>query len=271
MIQNPKRRFTPIPRTRHPSRHAAALAVVALSIGCTPAPEAAPPRVASPSAAPPLDSLYDRSIREAAVVAPGDEKPLRPLTAGPDGTFTVFTWAECRGTVEPGRCGSYIADRPVQATWDIWVSAGTEVRDKCKVAANQPLRIWQTLGMPPAEGGTSRMVTLTGVQPSSIFRPCPDPRTETTSCNGTAFVSPLPPNAPPNFFEWFAKQAVSSWQIAAAGRKPAGYPWTRLGYTYDWAPDAKDRYGASEYVIPGQSKPLSVMVQRVQTAEEFCR
>jgi hypothetical protein len=31
---------------------------------------------------------------------------------------------------------------------------------------------------------------------------------------------------------------------------PNGYPWTHLGYTYNWTPGA-DRYGASEYVIRG--------------------
>jgi hypothetical protein len=159
----------------------------------------------------------------------------------------------------------------VSARWDIWVTAGDEVRDKCQAAVNRSLRIWQILGMPPAEGGTWRMVTLAGVRPDDIFRPCPDPRTDTTACNGTKFVEPLPRNAPPNFFEWFAKQAISSWQVSAPGQKPPGFPWTRLGYTFDWDPQAATRYGASEYVIPGRSKPVQVIAKKVETAEEYCR
>ena len=31
--------------------------------------------------------------------------------------------------------------------------------------------------------------------------------------------------------------------------EPGGYPWTRLGYTYNWSADSKTHYGASEYVI----------------------
>jgi len=38
---------------------------------------------------------------------------------------------------------------------------------------------------------------------------------------------------------------------------PNGYPWTHLGYTYNWAPGG-DRYGASEYVIRGNAKAVIV-------------
>jgi hypothetical protein len=251
----------------------AMLCALALVTGC--AAQLVPP-TASPGSVPSaaarnLASIYEDSIYQAAVVAPGDALPLRPLDPGADGTFTVFTWAECRGTVKPSQCGSYIADQPVEVKWDIWATAGDEVRNKCKGASNLSLRIWQILGMPPDQGGTWRMVTLTGVQPANIFRPCTDPRTDTTQCNGTSFVEPLPPNAPPNFFEWFAKQAISSWQISRPRHKGVSYPWTRLGYSFDWDPQATSPYGASEYVIPGRSKPVQVMVKRVESAEDYCR
>lgn len=29
-----------------------------------------------------------------------------------------------------------------------------------------------------------------------------------------------------------------------------GFPWTRLGYTYDWTPGAKDDRGVTEFVVP---------------------
>ena len=47
---------------------------------------------------------------------------------------------------------------------------------------------------------------------------------------------------------------------------PNGYPWTHLGYTYNWAPGA-DRYGASEYVIRGNAK--AVIVDNATTAQ-YC-
>ena len=38
-----------------------------------------------------------------------------------------------------------------------------------------------------------------------------------------------------------------------SGSQPTvGYPWTRLGYTFNWY-SGGDRYGASEYVVRGGS------------------
>lgn len=33
-----------------------------------------------------------------------------------------------------------------------------------------------------------------------------------------------------------------------------GYPWTRLGYTYDWGSRSSNKYGLSEFVIMPGSK-----------------
>jgi hypothetical protein len=43
------------------------------------------------------------------------------------------------------------------------------------------------------------------------------------------------------------------------------YPWTRLGYTYDWAPDAKE-VGMSEYVLQTGS---GIWVEQTTTAAAF--
>jgi hypothetical protein len=45
-----------------------------------------------------------------------------------------------------------------------------------------------------------------------------------------------------------------------------GYPWTRLGYTYNWNPEASIE-GTSEFVIP---EGTSVEVCGVVPATEFC-
>ena len=43
------------------------------------------------------------------------------------------------------------------------------------------------------------------------------------------------------------------------------YPWTRLGYTYDWGP-AKSPVGLSEFVV---FKGSTVGVRKVYTNEEY--
>lgn len=38
--------------------------------------------------------------------------------------------------------------------------------------------------------------------------------------------------------KWIANQMLSSYVIAEAHTEAYSYPWTRLGYTYDWKPGA---------------------------------
>jgi hypothetical protein len=45
------------------------------------------------------------------------------------------------------------------------------------------------------------------------------------------------------------------------------YPWTALGYTYDWGRQTEN-VGASEYVI----KPnATVFIESVKTTKDFCQ
>ena len=48
-----------------------------------------------------------------------------------------------------------------------------------------------------------------------------------------------------------------------------GFPYTRLGYTYDWAPETQpNHYGASEFVVPASA---AVTVVNRLTPAEYCR
>jgi hypothetical protein len=59
--------------------------------------------------------------------------------------------------------------------------------------------------------------------------------------------------------------AQSSFSLHAV---PDGYPWTHLGYTYNWRP-GEDRYGTSEYVI---RQGATAWVQEViDPSYEYCR
>jgi hypothetical protein len=62
-----------------------------------------------------------------------------------------------------------------------------------------------------------------------------------------------------------AKQMLSSY-IVAQPVLADGYPWTRMGYTYNWKPGA-DRYGASEYVL---RKNAVVTINQVVPYREYC-
>jgi hypothetical protein len=62
-------------------------------------------------------------------------------------------------------------------------------------------------------------------------------------------------------------------QMAAAyvmdNPKGPGYPYTRLGYTYDWAVDARaSHYGASEFVVAPGSTARAV---RITATDDYCK
>jgi hypothetical protein len=70
----------------------------------------------------------------------------------------------------------------------------------------------------------------------------------------------FPSKVSPTHVQWIATSVFSLHTI------PDGYPWTHLGYTYNWAPGA-DRYGASEYLI--QPRASAVIVQKAGPVE-YC-
>ncbi len=76
-------------------------------------------------------------------------------------------------------------------------------------------------------------------------KPLPD-ATISADC-GNAF----PSSTSPAHYQWMAVETLYLHTI------PNGYPWTHLGYTYNWAPGA-DRYGASEYIIRANAKGVIV-------------
>lgn len=265
-----------MPQTSDLLRCLALVFVLAGSGGCAASRAGASADTPSaPASLPALDALYAAAIRQSAVVAPGDLLPLRPLVPGPDGTVTVTTWAACRGDGAPNKCGSYVPG-DVTLEWDVWVGADEEFASACRaLVGDLDLRISQMLGMPAprtpmSPGGFERQfVTFTAVPAGKVFRPCTDPRIDTDSCS-TTLPATLPPDAPSDYYRWFTNQAMSSWRIAAAADAPDGFPWTRLGYTYNWAPGAASRYGMSEYVLPGSLAPITVKVAAVRTARDYC-
>ena len=45
-----------------------------------------------------------------------------------------------------------------------------------------------------------------------------------------------------------------------------GYPWSRLGYTYDWG-NPESEVGLSEFVVAAKSK---VVIEKVYSNAEYC-
>jgi hypothetical protein len=184
----------------------------------------------------PLSLLYDKAIYDSSVYRAANLRELRPLVADANGEVLVATLTRLDGAV-----GSTITSK----NDGIWVTGVPEVRDKCRTwTGDVVMKLRMLIGLPP-DADVPRMLVLRA-KLADIFRPSPyaDPTTSwpcpTKGSDGCGNV--FPSTTTQFHYQWMASEGFVLHEL------PGGYPWTHLGYTYNWAP-AEDRYGASEYVI----------------------
>jgi hypothetical protein len=116
---------------------------------------------------------------------------------------------------------------------------------------NVTLRTLQLLGLPPNNANTY-FVEL-WVSPQSLFRPTPD-----NDINDTVAQLAFPASATPEYKQWFNSNIIYSYF-------PERYPWTRLGYTYDWG-NSNSHVGLSEFVLKQNS---TVIVKSVTPTADY--
>jgi len=141
---------------------------------------------------------------------------------------------------------SYPVGQKVNTSWgDTWVTVYPEINNFFK---NHPtadldlrLRVAQLLGLPP-DSQNSYFVEV-WVKPVDLFRPAAD-----SEINDTTAQIEFPDSTDPAYEKWFNDNIIYSYF-------PKRYPWTRLGYTYDWG-NPKSEIGLSEYVIMKDSEVI---------------
>lgn len=123
-----------------------------------------------------------------------------------------------------------------------WVTAAPEMLDFLKKnkftdSASLHLRIAQVLGMPPDT--KNNFFVEYWVYPKKMFRPTPDPEIDDHEANLY-----FPSWASQTYRNWFNNEILNKYDTT----KTSAFPWTRLGYTYDWA-DPSYPVGLSEFVV----------------------
>ena len=215
-----------------------------------------------------LRAQYEPYLRAIAVAA---EPHPRDVNAGvlqkvPAGPATVVSWTRDARAKQLGAPGK----GPLPAPFEIWVTLVPHLHDFCSAyvqdhgydEAALTRRLEQRLGLPPGAGDTV-FVELKVQDPSTgLFRPCADPAVNVADC-------PAAPPAPASkdYQEWFFTQYYNSYATAL----PWQYPWTALGYTFDWATDDKGtlaRYGESEFVI---HKGAAIEVLADKPLSSYCQ
>jgi hypothetical protein len=207
--------------------------------------------------------LYRNAIQDASVYSHNKVISLR-LLRPESGRVQVVTFSSYAYNIGPYH---------VPAGRYIWVTGEGEVQAICKQWQLQGdslrLRLSQLLGLPPNSTNT-HMVTFS-VPQDRIFRPAPDPNPATVyPCAPTDMAqcgNALPQNAAPEHMRWYIGQTLGAYRVGQSDGEN-GYPWTHLGYTYNWTPYAPSKYGASEYVI----KPdTDITVISRTPIDEYCR
>jgi hypothetical protein len=138
--------------------------------------------------------------------------------------------------------------KTITAERDIWVTVVPELRKFIRKHSgkfeNLSLRLEQLLGLPP---NCEKIIFVeVWVDPDDLFRPSPDPEISDREAELDFPCSENYVRVNEAYKEWFNCKKRDSY-------KSNGYPWTRLGSTYDWGnPDCE--VGLSEFVIKKDSK-----------------
>jgi hypothetical protein len=247
------------------------LAVAAVTLAaCT---RAAPPPCpacesasdADPYAAALEDAMYPRPSEAAA--------SLLALTPGApgvrfrdDGRVLVTTWSRRQYYGD-----AYVPGHTFPLYGETWFTAGTEVKDACRGLTGDALaaRVEQRLGLPA--GGGRDVFLQVWVDPTSLFRPCATRDVTAPTC---VIAAPLVPGdgdqvswaCDPASDDAHARWLCATWVARYGASDPSRrFPWTALGYTYDWG--AGDPIGAAEFVAP---KGVEVELEALIPNDDFC-
>ena len=137
----------------------------------------------------------------------------------------------------------------------VWTTSKKEFMDwyeEQEEVTNWELRLKQLLGMP--EDNQNTHMTAMWVRPEDIIRPAYV--TDITKQMSNHFDWDNPEDE--EYLEWFNENAVEAYCDNT-------FPWTRLGYTYDWA-DNGTEYGLSEFLV---NQGATVIVEATDTVEAF--
>ncbi len=194
-----------------------------------------------------LQAQYQQAIADASQAdwseVERDLIALVPSSAGlvweNDGETTrvlLVTWTGWSGY-------NALAGATTTLTRDVWATAAPEVKNFISqselTGAALTARLEQLIGLPPGNGAT-RFVEI-WADPEDLFRPSADP--EITDHEAM-------PEYPRPASRVTISPAHQQWisELTAASYGADGYPWTRLGYTYDWG-NPHSKRGASEFII----------------------
>lgn len=219
---------------------------------------------------PDLSQLYSQSIRNAMLDdAANAIDTLWPITAD----NTNLQWKTINGQQYVLMAtymrfpASYPIGDSINTTWgEGWFFIPSQMKRKLgpvfTPTTDTILRINQLLGLPPVNSQSNTHVAQLWVPAERLYRPAGNPSITTTT-TGSALVE----GVSEEYINWFNNYIIFAYYRPLTAPTQFHYPWTRLGYTYDWAPGAS-RVGVSEYVLKAGT---GCWVENMTTAAAFFR
>ncbi|MES2655827.1 MAG: hypothetical protein V4620_09580 [Bacteroidota bacterium] len=212
-----------------------------------------------------FDKLYQSAIKNA-MYPPTDTKDTNLIAITPDNKN--LTWKTINGEdyvlVVSWKQTNYYGDSGATNTgpYQIWVTTAPELLNRMRKekASNPDLRLKQLLGLPPT--GTYNWFIEFWVRPADLFRPCPDKEVTDKKCN-TCFSAQ--DSLDQSYIQWVNNTRVSRYYACGLYNQ---YPWTSLGYTYDWNANNKSHIGLCEFVIDVNK---TIYVNKVYTTAEYLK
>lgn len=197
------------------------------------------------------EELYSDAVKDAAFADEDEILPLvslnesDPMTTWKDGKVLLLTWHNYPD--------SYPEGETVTIQWGpVWTFTDKEVASHGKEFSDAPeMRLKQLIAFAP----DSEHSTVTGfwVDPQNVKRPAY--QTDPTVGNMT---NDFGESIDEEFKAWFDDNILWSYYYG-------NFPWTRLGYTYDWA-DNGTEYGMTEFIVESGAE---VKVEFTESTEEF--
>ncbi|NIG56620.1 hypothetical protein [Chitinophaga sp. Cy-1792] len=221
----------------------------------------------TPAPAPDLNSLYAASIKDA-MTADSSEiiDTLWPITA----SNTRLQWKTINGQQYVLMAtfmrfpSSYPQGDSITTTWgEAWLFVPAQMKQKLSTqltaSTDTLLRVCELLGLPPINPKTNTHIAQMWVPTSQLFRPAGNPDITATT------TGPVPGIADNNYLTWFNNYIIYAYYHPLTSATDFHYPWTRLGYTYDWAPNG-NKVGLSEFVM---KQNTGCWVEKTTTAQDF--
>lgn len=202
---------------------------------------------------------YQAAMKDARDPCVGETYPLLALPK--KGSVEVISWSARRYWTRQQESGF-----PQEVNLDraTWVTSSREMQDKCSAWKREQgtlmTRINQALGMPA--DSPKDVFVLMRVDSQLLKRPC----IGLDESNPSAPRCTLTPQASSSGALW-EREAFCSHLKSSYSSEGLGYPFTALGYSFDYSPRAGSDYGLTEFVIPKNSR---VTVNGILSADELC-